>query len=43
MFGIPGRALGVLAGSPVRLDLTPCAACGLGRHAAADVQLLTAA
>lgn len=43
MFGIPGRAYGVLAGRPVRLDLTPCAACGLGRHASADVQLLTAA
>ena len=42
MFGIPGRASGVLAGRPVRLDLTPCAACGLGRHATADVQLLTA-
>jgi hypothetical protein len=43
MFGIPGRAYGLLAGHPVRLDLTPCAACGLGRHASADVQLLTAA
>lgn len=43
MFGIPGRATGVVAGRPVRLDLTPCAACGLGRYAAADVQLLTAA
>ena len=42
-FGIPGRARGVLDGHPVRLDLTPCAACGLGRHATADVRLLTSA
>ena len=43
MFGIPGQAYGVIAGRPVRVDLTPCAACGLGRRASADVQLLTAA
>jgi hypothetical protein len=43
MFGIPGKAYGVVAGRPVRLELTPCAACGLGRHASADVQLLTQA
>jgi hypothetical protein len=39
-FGIPGRARGVLDGRPVRLDLTICAACGLGRHASADLQIL---
>jgi hypothetical protein len=41
-FGIQGRARGVVTGRPVRLDLTPCAACGLGAHASADVELLTA-
>jgi len=29
-----------LDGHPVRLDLTVCAACGLGRHASADLEIL---
>jgi len=39
-FGIPGQARGLLDGHPVRLDLTVCAACGLGRHASADLEIL---
>jgi hypothetical protein len=42
-FGIPGRARGVLAGRPVRLNLTACAACGLGSRASYDLTVLTPA
>jgi len=42
-FGIPGRASGILDGHPVHLDLSTCAVCGLGRHASADLEILTPA
>lgn len=41
--GIQGRARGMIAGRPVRLDLTICAACGLGARDGHDLQVLTPA
>jgi len=41
--GIQGRARGLIAGRTVRLDLTICAACGLGPRAGHDLQVLTPA